>query len=113
MGNLLAASDVVLSQAGTASVQALGLGKPVITFVNPRDRRSRFEDEQRLFGEARVVVDADVEAVSGALLGLLRDGGRRERLGAIGRERIGGPGALEEILRALTPAHAEEFARSE
>src|SRR5690606_36481806 len=54
MGNLLDVSDIVLSQAGTASVQALGLGKPVITFANPRDRRSRFEDEQRLFGEARV-----------------------------------------------------------
>ena len=42
MGNMLAASDLVLSQAGTATVQALGLGKPAITFVNPRDRRSRF-----------------------------------------------------------------------
>ena len=101
MGNLLAVSDVVLSQAGTASIQALGLGKPVITFANPRDRRSRFEDEQRLFGPARVVVDAEIGNVAMALGDLLGDAGERARLGAIGRERIGGPGALRAILEAL------------
>jgi uncharacterized protein (TIGR03492 family) len=101
MGDLLLAADVVLSQAGTASVQALGLGKPVITFINGRDRRSRFEDEQKLFGDARVVVEAEAGAVAGALTGLLRDADERARLGAIGRERIGGPGALAQILEAL------------
>src|SRR5690606_21685322 len=46
LANLLAASDIVLSQAGTATVQALGSGRPAITFINERDRRSRFRDEQ-------------------------------------------------------------------
>ncbi len=101
MGNLIAASDVVLSQAGTASVQSLGLGRPVITFVNPRDRRSRFTDEQKLFGEARVVVDADADAVAAALTRLLGDEAERARLGAIGRERIGGAGAANAIIAAL------------
>ena len=101
MGNLLDVSDIVLSQAGTASVQALGLGKPVITFANPRDRRSRFEDEQKLFGPARVVVDAEVGNVALALTELLEDEAERARLGAIGQERIGGPGALGAILTAL------------
>ncbi|QQR38170.1 glycosyltransferase family protein [Devosia rhizoryzae] len=101
MGNLLDASDVVLSQAGTASIQSLGLGKPVITFINPRDRRSRFEDEQNLFGAARVVVDAEAEAVGAALTRLLRDGDERARLGDIGRERIGGPGAMKAVFEAL------------
>jgi uncharacterized protein (TIGR03492 family) len=101
MGNLLAASDIVLSQAGTASVQALGLGRPVITFVNPRDRRSRFEDEQKLFGEARIVVDAEAGNVAAALKDLLASTEERQRLGAIGRQRIGGPGAIQQILAAL------------
>lgn len=101
MGNLLDVSDVVMSQAGTASIQSLGLGKPVITFMNARDRRSRFEDEQRLFGPARVVVDAEIGNVAMALNDLLGDPGERTRLGAIGRERIGGPGALSAILLAL------------
>lgn len=101
MGNLLDASDMVLSQAGTASIQSLGLGKPVITFINARDRRSRFEDEQKLFGAARVVVDAEIGNVAQALKDLLADKGERERLGEIGRARIGGPGALSAILSAL------------
>lgn len=101
MGNLLAASDIVLSQAGTATVQALGLGRPVITFVNPRDRRSRFEDEQKLFGEARIVVDAEAGNVATALRELLASTEERQRLGAIGRQRIGGPGAIGQVLAAL------------
>lgn len=101
MGNLLEVSDVVMSQAGTASIQSLGLGKPVITFMNARDRRSRFEDEQRLFGPARVVVDAEIGNVAMALNDLLGDAEERARLGAIGHERIGGPGALSAILLAL------------
>ena len=101
MGNLLVASDLVLSQAGTATVQSLGLGKPVITFINPRDRRSRFNDEQQLFGEARVVVPAEAPAVGAALRRLLEDDEERRRLANIGRQRIGGPGAIHAIIDAL------------
>ncbi len=101
LGNLIAASDLVMSQAGTATVQAIGLGRPAITFINPRDRRSRFSDEQALFGSARVVVESDVAAVSAALRRLLEDDAEREELAAIGRQRIGGPGALAEIVRAV------------
>ena len=101
MGNLLAVSDLVLSQAGTATVQALGLGKPAITFVNQRDRRSRFNDEQMLFGEARTVVPAEAPAVGAALRKLLGDDEERRRLANIGRQRIGGPGAKQAIIEAL------------
>ena len=101
MGNLLTVSDLVLSQAGTATVQALGLGKPAITFVNARDRRSRFNDEQMLFGDARVVVPAEAPAIGAALRRLLEDGTERRRLGSIGRQRIGGPGAMDAILEEL------------
>ena len=101
MGNLIEASDLVLSQAGTATVQSLGLGRPVITFINPRDRRSRFADEQALFGEARQVVPAEPDALAARLSQLLADPDERHRLGAIGRRNIGGPGAIETILAAL------------
>ncbi len=104
MGNLLAESDLVLSQAGTATIQALGLGKPAITCINPRDRRSRFRDEQNLFGEARVVVEASVEELSAALRRLLTDDSERNRLGVIGRERIGPKGALAKIIASLSAA---------
>lgn len=104
MGNLLEQSDIVLSQAGTATVQALGLGIPAITFLNPRDRRSRFRDEQTLFGDARLVVPADADAVGNALSKLLSDPAERMRLARIGRDRIGEPGAVNAIIETLVAA---------
>lgn len=101
LGNLLDASDLVLSQAGTATIQALGSGKPVITFVQSRDRRSRFKDEQALFGEARCVVPADPSEIGAALRRLLENDGERIRLGSVGQQRIGGPGAIDAILNML------------
>ncbi|HVY51314.1 MAG TPA: hypothetical protein VHA07_07080 [Devosia sp.] len=102
LGDLVEGSDVVLSQAGTATVQALGLGKPVIGFVRPGDRMSRHRDESRLFGDSRELLRDDADAIAGALANLLEDGAERARRGAIGRERIGGPGAIDEIIAALT-----------
>lgn len=101
MGNLVDASDVVLSQAGTATIQSLGLGRPAITFINPRDRRSRFDDEQNLFGEARTVTEARAGDIARALRDLLTNNEKRLRLAQIGRQRIGGPGAMEAIVAEI------------
>lgn len=100
-GNLLEASDVVLSQAGTATIQALGLGRPAITFANPRDRGSRFADESALFGEARIVTTPDAALVARALHHILSDDAERARLGEIGRQRIGGQGAIGAIIAEI------------
>jgi uncharacterized protein (TIGR03492 family) len=100
-GNLIEAADVVLSQAGTATVQALGLGRPVLAFVNPRDRRSRVRDENALFGEARQLLAPEPAAIATALERLLADPAERARLGTIGRTRIGPPGAIAAILAAI------------
>lgn len=102
LGNLVEGSDLVLSQAGTATIQSLGMGKPAITFVNPRDRRSRFTDEQMLFGEARTVVAPDAGAIGNALKNLLQNDLERDRLGMVGSNRIGGPGAMHAIIERLT-----------
>jgi uncharacterized protein (TIGR03492 family) len=101
MGNLLDTSDFVLSQAGTATIQSLGLGKPAITFINQRDRRSRFEDEQQLFGDARIVVDAEIDQLGSAIIRLINNPDLRMRLGAIGQNNIGGQGALTAIMNSL------------
>ncbi len=101
-GNLIEASEIVLSQAGTATVQAIGLGKPAITFRQPRDRESRFEDEQRMFGDGRIVTEPTAEAVAEALLSQLRDPAEMKRRGEAGRERVGRPGALKAIVRTLS-----------
>lgn len=100
-GNVIEASDVLLSQAGTATQQALGLGKPVITFFPPQHRKKRMDDEQKLMGEARRLLPPDPALMAKEILRLLRDPDERERLGKIGRERLGGPGTLEAVLREL------------
>ena len=98
---LLAASDIVLSQAGTATIQALGVGRPVLTFTRENDRMKRFIEENRLFGEARRMLPAEPEKISEAVRRLLAEPAEVERLGAIGKERIGGPGVIKEIIGVL------------
>jgi uncharacterized protein (TIGR03492 family) len=101
MGNLLEASDLVLSQAGTATTQSLGLGRPSITFISKSDRRSRFDAEQRYFGEARVETAATPEAISDTMRRLLENDAERLRLGEVGRNNIGAPGAINAILQVI------------
>ena len=101
LGNLVENSDVVLSQAGTATIQALGLGRPVITFVRPGDRMKRHLDENKLFGDSRLLVAADATELATSLTMLLQDDEDRTRRGAIGRDRIGRPGAIDKIIETL------------
>ena len=103
VGNLLEGTDVVLSQAGTATIQAIGMGRPVITFNSPSDRPKRVRDEQKLFGEAWMRVPGNPGPISRALTRLLRDTARpqppRQRSAS---DRIGGPGAMAAITEELT-----------
>lgn len=101
MRNMVEASDLVLSQAGTATIQSLGLGVPAITFTRRTDRMKRFLEENRLFGGARLLSSDDPADLSRVMLALLRDPAERERLSAIGRDRIGGPGVIEKIIASL------------
>jgi uncharacterized protein (TIGR03492 family) len=103
---LVEASDLVLSQAGTATVQALGLGRPVITFARQTDRLQRFVDENRLFGEARIIVPADAQRIAAEVQRLLGDEAERKRLGELGKARVGGPGVIDDIIAALGAPHA-------
>lgn len=104
LGNLLSAADVVLSQAGTATQQALGLGKPVIAIRFDNDRPKRIADEQALMGEARVLAAPDAGALAAALGKLLDDETERARLGALGKKRLGGPGTRAAVIARLQQA---------
>jgi len=102
LGDLLDHSDFVLSQAGTATIQAIGLGRPAITFQTAGDRPSRFRQESQLFGEARLTVEPDPQAIAGAIMKLVGNPAERLRRAAIGRDRIGPPGAIKAIIAELT-----------
>jgi len=102
MRNMVEASDLVLSQAGTATIQSLGLGVPAITFTRRSDRMKRFLEENRLFGGARLLSSDDPAELAALLRRLLNDPAELQRLGEIGRARIGGPGVIDAIIAALS-----------
>lgn len=99
--NVIEASDIVFSQAGTATHQALGLGRPVITYLPQEHRKKRMNDEQALMGEARLLVQPDASLMARQAIDLLDNPSERQRLGQIGRERIGGTGTLEMAISEL------------
>jgi uncharacterized protein (TIGR03492 family) len=100
--NCIEASDLVLSQAGTATIQALGLGVPAITFTRSTDRMKRFLEENRLFGGARLLTSDDPAELARVTLKLLDDPAELAWLGVIGRQRIGEPGVIDKIIASVT-----------
>lgn len=94
LGAVVAISDLVLGQDGTAPLQAMGLGKPVVSFEDGA--------MEAVAGEARVVTPRDPEAMAATIARLLADSEDRNRRGAIGRERMGPPGAIQAIIDELT-----------
>jgi uncharacterized protein (TIGR03492 family) len=103
LGALLAASEVVLGQAGTANEQAAALGLPVIALgvagAEPEDwYRMR---QRRLLGDALLLVPPEPELGAAAIAGLLDDEPRLEDMRAAGRARMGGRGGAAAIAREL------------
>lgn len=101
-GDAIRAADVVVGLAGTANEQAAGLGKPVVTFVGPGAQVSpQFVAlQQRLLGEALVVARGWQDAAE-AVVRLLGNHPERTARGAVGRERMGEPGAVPQIAHAI------------
>jgi len=101
----LGAADVVLGQAGTGNEQAAGLGKPVVAAAAPGESpqsvgwyRMR---QQKLLGDALVVLSEDDDAFARDVLALLADRDRLAAMSAAGRERMGSPGASDAIAQAV------------
>ena len=99
-GSAVRRATVVIGLAGTANEQAAALGTPVVAFA-PRGAvqytRAFMRLQQRLLGAA-LVPAADWERAAEMTIRLLRDAGERARHGAVGRERMGPPGAVPAIV---------------
>jgi uncharacterized protein (TIGR03492 family) len=124
---ILAACDLVLAMAGTASEQAVGLGKPVVQLVGPGPQfTAGFADAQRrLLGPgvicapggcgSRASLAGTAQLLSDLLARRLDPAGAaawRRQLATIAAERIGAPGGsgrmAEAILAALAAARASD-----
>lgn len=96
-------AHVLLGMAGTATEQAVGLGKPVITIPGrgPQFTRRFAHLQRQLLGESVLVVDqADRErpaAVAQAFWTLMEDCDRLSDIRRNGRERMGSAGAADRI----------------
>jgi len=97
------ASDVIVGLSGAGNEQAAGLGKPVISFVGSGHQTSkrRLEEQSRLMGDSLWYLKEGAEGVPHAVMRLLQDKQEYERRVAIGRERMGKPGAAQRIAEFL------------
>ena len=106
LADVLRRASLVVGLAGTANEQAVGLGKPLITFPAAGVQGKEYvKMKMEFFGESAVAVSPEPAEVARAIADLLNDPQKQARMIAAGRERMGLPGASEamaqEILRAL------------
>ena len=103
LGPLLATATVAIGQAGTANEAAAACGLPVVALETATaSGRSWYRLRQaKLLGDALTIVPADCDAAADAIVALLDDPARRARLGAVGRERMGGAGGAAAIAAAI------------
>lgn len=101
LGAVLATSDLVLGQAGTAVLQAIGMGKPVVSFHAEGSTGRRVARNEALAGDSRIFTPRDPDALATAMSKLLADPQDRARRGAIGRDRMGPTGAIAAIVEEL------------
>jgi hypothetical protein len=99
----LHAADLVLAMAGTATEQAVGLGKPVISIAGegPQFTPHFAEAQTRLLGPSVMLRDPAQPGVAEEARQLLGDPARLARIAENGRERMGLPGASERIAAAI------------
>jgi uncharacterized protein (TIGR03492 family) len=102
LGDVLAASQLALGQAGTAHEQAVGAGVPVVSLhPHPQGPLGWYRGRQKgLLGESLLLVAQPQEAAA-TLLRLFRDPLERERRAAIGRQRMGEPGGARKMAHWL------------
>ena len=103
VGGLLRGATLAIGQAGTANEAAAANGLPVVAFDVAGDRRSGWYRmrQERLLGEAMQVVPGTPEAATAAIVDLLQDPVRLERMRAAGPARMGAPGGAAAIAGAI------------
>jgi hypothetical protein len=103
LGALLHGATLALGQSGTANEAAAAEGLPVVALELdglPRDAWYR-KRQFGLLGEALQIVSGEPDAAAAEIAALLADDERRARMGAAGRERMGGPGGARAIAQAI------------
>lgn len=97
LGAMLQNADAVLGQAGTANEGAAALGIPVLA-LDQSGKRAWYRKRQiGLLGDALAILQGNARDAARELGALLDDTARRERMGAVGRERMGPAGGARAV----------------
>ncbi|BDE04740.1 hypothetical protein WPS_00160 [Vulcanimicrobium alpinum] len=103
LGAIFAGATLAIGQSGTANEAAAAQGLPVVALeLDDAPRVAWYRKRQAgLLGDALAIVSGDPAAAAARIADLLADGERRARMGAVGRERMGGPGGAHAIAAAV------------
>jgi uncharacterized protein (TIGR03492 family) len=101
-GDCLQWGDIALAMAGTATEQFVGTGKPAIIIPGQGPQFTRLFAERQcdLLGESVILVDHP-EQIGDKVLEVLADPARLAAIALNGHQRMGQPGAAQQIARAL------------
>ena len=89
-----AGSDILIGLGGTANQICAGLGVPVVS-IDEKGKRV----QKKLLGDAESLVPPDPAMLAAETVSILRDAVRREVMSKAGRERMGGAGALDSVIK--------------
>lgn len=85
---------ILLGLGGTANQLCAGLGIPVVS-INEKGKRV----QKKLLGDAEILTEANAQALAEAVMKILRDEKLYDFMSRAGRERMGEPGAVENIVK--------------
>jgi len=103
-GDLMSRSQVIIGLSGMGNEQAVGLGKPVVSFPGrgPQVTEKFLRIQRTLLGGAIYIVDRNGEAVADKVCSLLLKNPRQlEEIVKMGKERMGGFGAAERVAKLI------------
>jgi len=98
-GDVLTRAAIVIGQAGTGNEQAVGMGKPVVTFESSGKKSMGWYRmrQKGLLGDSISVVEKNGESIAAEAFSILSDKDRYCQMERIGRERMGPPGAADRM----------------
>ena len=111
-GDVLAASQVALGQAGTANEQAAGFGLPVVAALEPGETPAKMQwyrmRQKRLLGEALLVLPSKPQLFAKEVVALLDDPRRQAAMAEAGKQRMGKPGGAAAVADALAAIGSQD-----
>lgn len=102
-GDVLKCSSLIIGQAGTANEQAVGMGKPVVSYDSFNSRKPGWyrARQKGLLGEALTVVSRDPQAIASEVVRIFGDPALYKRMQEAGFQRMGPPGAAGKMAESI------------